>query len=224
MLNPHHSLNDSVLWPGPLQVKSLSLAPWDTATTRLATKCFNVLSQREAKFLGSTSDVPTLLPCVLSANTEPLYFVKGLPVSTCRGGGEGKGVKVGGGSPWTLTASLVKKINKTGRKFFFFSFFSFFFFFCYLCTVTGDTWGTSEAGGGFRCSLTILEKQTSSIVESGPTISPPSPKKAIKHNYPTCFFLVSPRLCLSLPLHFSSPASSSTASRPTLLPVWCTYK
>lgn len=128
MLNTRHSLHDPVLWPGPLQVKSLSLAPWDTATTRLATKCFNVLSQREAKFLGSTSDVPTLLPCVLSANTEPLYFVKGLPVSTCRGGGEGKGVKVGGGSPWTLTASLVKKETKTGIKFFS-SFFSFFFIF-----------------------------------------------------------------------------------------------
>lgn len=129
MLNTHHSLHDPVLWPGPLQVKSPSVAPWDTATTRLSTKCFNVLSQREAKFLGSISDVQALLPCVLRANTEPLYFVKGLPVSTCRGGGEGKGVEVGGGSPWTLTASLVKKETKTERKFFFLPSRVFFFFF-----------------------------------------------------------------------------------------------
>lgn len=55
------------------------------------------------------------------------------------------------------------------------------------------------------------------------TPTPPRKKKVIKYKYPTCFFLLSPRLGLSLPLHFSLSASSSSssASCPTLSPLRC---
>lgn len=101
----------------------------------------------------------------LSANTEPLYFVKGLPVSTCRGGGEGKWVKVGGGSPWTLTASLVKKRNKNMRKVFF-SFFCFLFFLNFFkhtvakqASGSGETWETSERENGSDVALPSLKNK-----------------------------------------------------------------
>lgn len=62
-------------------------------------------------------------------------------------------------------------------------------------------------------------------MEGGRTIFPPSPKKPIKHYYPTCFFLVSPRL-LSIPAPPLLLAGVLLDRQPpdSLLPVWCTYK
>lgn len=82
----------------------------------------------------------------------------------------------------------------------------------------GDQWGE----GRFRGSFPILQKQTyrrkSPVLKSCHPLPPAPPKIAIKHNYPTCFSLVSPRLRLSLPLHFSLSASPSSACCPTLFP------